>query len=350
MLRAPARLIAPAQFAPVYHGGDLAWAADRYPAAERPWIDLSTGINPSPYPAAPLPEAILARLPTPELDRRLRAAAAIYYGVGDPNAIAAAPGSQVLIQLLPRLRPPGRVAILGPTYSEHIACWTAGGHTVSSITTLDDIPAQCSVVAVTNPNNPDGRIVAPEHLAEVADRLARCGGWLVVDEAFADTAPQASFVQEAARRGLIVLRSFGKFFGLAGVRLGFALAAPPLADALRAALGPWAVSGPASWIGARALADATWITATRTRLDGEAARLDALLTEAGLRTVGGTALFRLVETAAAADLFEHLCRRGIFVRHFAENPSWLRFGLPADAAAAERLGSAIKRWDREQRR
>src|SRR5487761_1247131 len=349
MLRAPAHLTAPIRSAPLYHGGDLAWAEEHYPDAERPWIDLSTGINPWPYPFAPPPLDTWTRLPAAGLDRQLRNAAATYYGVGDPNAVAAAPGSQALIQVLPRLRPRGSIAIVAPTYGEYAACWEASGHAVVPIATIDAIPAGCDAVVVANPNNPDGRIVPRDRLVSIADTLSRRGGWLVVDEAFADAAPQDSLAERAARPGLIVLRSFGKFFGLAGLRLGFALAAPRLAGALRAALGPWAVSGPASWIGARALADTAWIAAAQTRLGAEAARLDTLLAEASLPVVRGSALFRLVETTSAADLFEHLCRCGVFVRHFAEHPSWLRFGLPESDAAIERLRRVLRAWRGEQR-
>ncbi|MDE2228763.1 MAG: threonine-phosphate decarboxylase [Alphaproteobacteria bacterium] len=350
MLRAPAHVTVPIRSEPLYHGGDLAWAAEHYPEAEHPWIDLSTGINPWPYPFTPPPLDIWTRLPPVRLDQQLRHAAAAYYGVGDPNAIAAAPGSQALIQLLPRLRPRGYIAIVVPTYGEYAACWNASGHAVVPIATIDAVPAECDVVVVANPNNPDGRIVSPERLAIVADTLSRRGGWLVVDESFADTAPQTSLADYAVRPGLIVLRSFGKFFGLAGLRLGFALATPRLAGALRAALGPWAVSGPASWIGAKALTDTTWIAATQARLSVESAHLDALFNDAGLAIFGGTALFRLAESAAAAQLFDRLCQHGIFVRHFPERPERLRFGLPPDDAATERLRRVLLAWRAEGQR
>jgi cobalamin biosynthesis protein CobC len=350
MLRAPAHLTVPIRSGPLYHGGDLAWAEEHYPDAERPWIDLSTGINPWPYRFALPPLDTWTRLPAARPDQQLRDTAATYYGVGDPNAVAAAPGSQALIQVLPRLRPRGSIAIVTPTYGEYAACWNASGHVVVPVATIDAIPAECDVVVVANPNNPDGRIVSPERLVTVADGLSRRGGWLVVDEAFVDTAPQVSLAEYAVRPGLIVLRSFGKFFGLAGLRLGFALATPRVAGALRAALGPWAVSGPASWIGAKALADTAWIAATRIRLNVESARLDALLNDAGLAIVGGTALFRSVESAAAAQLFDRLCQRGIFVRRFLERPERLRLGLPPDDAATERLRRVLLASRREEQK
>ena len=319
---------------PVYHGGDLAWAAREYPDAPQPWLDLSTGINPWPYPLPPLEAALWTRLPDAALDRHLRQAAARCYRVADAGAVVAAPGSQALIQMLPRLRPPGQVAVLGPTYGEHAACWAAAGHDVAGIADLDTMPRRCDVLVLTNPNNPDGRILPPARLLALAAELQARGGWLVLDEAFADVAPAASLAAAGAA-GVIVLRSFGKFFGLAGLRLGFAIATPELAAAISGALGPWAVSGPAAAIGAAALADTAWIAATRARLGRAAAALDALLGRHGIEVQGGTDLFRLVATNEADRLFDSLCRQGIFTRRFPAEPRWLRFGLPADAARLE---------------
>ncbi len=330
---------------PVYHGGDLAWAMRDYPDAPLPWLDLSTGVNPSPYPFAPPPAALWQRLPDAALDRRLRQAAADCYGVSDSAAVVAAPGSQALIQLLPRLRAPGQVAVLGPTYEEHAACWAAAGHDVLCITDLAALPRRCDCLVLTNPNNPDGRILPPVQLLALAEQLQERGGWLVVDEAFADVAPTASLATHAGAPGLIVLRSFGKFFGLAGLRLGFAIAEPSLAAAVTAALGPWAVAGPTAWIAAAALADADWIAATRGRLHAAATALDALFHRRGITVLGGTDLFRLVATKQADRLFDRLCRHGIYVRRFPSQPQWLRFGLPADATAMARLGVALSAGD-----
>jgi cobalamin biosynthetic protein CobC len=206
--------------------------------------------------------------------------------------------------------------------------------------TIDDL-AGADLVVVVNPNNPDGRIVGRDALLALADTLAP--GLLVVDEAFMDVGPSdASLASEVARPNLVVLRSFGKFFGLAGLRLGFALAPPEIAGRLAAALGPWAVSGPALAIGAAALADAAWIAATRMRLAAASRRLDDLLAVAALEAVGGTALFRLVRTPVADALFEHLGAAGIFVRRFAGEPTWLRFGLPGDEPAWQRLAAALR--------
>ncbi len=336
--------------APLHHGGDLAWAVARFGPSNTGWLDLSTGINPQPYPVPPLPAERWAeawtRLPGTAAVDALRAAAARCYGVRALGAIVAAPGTQALIQLLPRLRPAGRVAVLGPTYAEHAHAWAAAGHAVTEVAASGgepwgDLGDTADVVVVTNPNNPDGHAVAPVRLIEAAAALAARGGWLVVDEAFADTAPVLSVAAAAGRPGLVVLRSFGKFFGLAGVRLGFALTGPGLAARTAAGLGPWAVSGPAIAVGTAALADRAWIAATRTALNAAAARLDRLLAAHGLGVAGGTSLFRLVEDPAAPEVFERLGRAGILVRHFPGRPDRLRFGLPGSEADWRRLEAAL---------
>ena len=328
------------------HGGDLGDARTRFPAAPQPWLDLSTGINPIPYPVDMPAIESWARLPEREAVDAARAGAAAYYETPDDGCLAAAPGSQAAIQWLPRLRPAGSVAVVSPTYGEHAACWAAAGHHVTE-TVLDEAErGEFDTVVVTNPNNPDGRTVAGDRLLSLAERQARRGGWLVVDEAFADVAPEVSVARRADRPGLIVLRSFGKFFGLAGVRLGFVLAEPRLAARACSAMGFWAVSGPALSVATAALGDWSWIDATRARLSSDRQRLDEILAGAGLVVVGGTDLFRLAHHDRAADLYEALGTRGILVRAFANAPAWLRFGLPGDEEGWTRLIGALQAWRR----
>ncbi|KAA0681451.1 threonine-phosphate decarboxylase CobD [Roseomonas genomospecies 6] len=324
----------------IVHGGDLDGARAAFPGAPEPWVDLSTGINPWPYPLPPIPVDAWARLPGRSAESALREAAAVCYGAPSPDRVAAAPGSQALIQILPRLRAPGTVAVLAPTYAEHAAGWAGAGHRVVAAASLAGCDAD--VIVVVNPNNPDGRIVPPEILLALAERQAARGGWLVVDEAFAEVTPESSVAAEAGRPGLVILRSFGKFFGLAGLRLGFLLGEPALVRALRAAVGPWAVSGPALSVATAALSDSAWIAATRRRLDAAAARLDARLAEAGLTIVGGTSLFRLICEPGAVALYNELGRAGVLVRRFDYRSDWLRLGLPVDGAAEDRLAAACE--------
>lgn len=326
----------------IWHGGDLAKARALFPDAPQPWIDLSTGINPIPYPLPPLPLSLWQRLPGADDEAALLAVARKAYRVPPEAGIVAAPGTQILIDLLPRVLPAlvaaGPVAVLGPTYAEHALAWRKAGAQVSEPTTLVDA-GEAATVVVINPNNPDGRSLSVADLSALAARCAARGGMLILDEAFADFTPEASLLA-VLPPATIVLRSFGKTYGLAGVRLGFAIGEPGPVAALRAAMGPWAVAGPALIIGAQALADAEWLAKAGAARAADAARLDALLSPLG-RVVGGTALFRLLATPDAPTLFAHLGRHGLYVRRFQNEVSWLRLGLPGDAAAWERLEAAL---------
>lgn len=324
----------------VPHGGDLAAAEARWGRPAGGWLDLSTGINPVPYPVPPIDSSAWHRLPQHDRLRALLETARACYGAPADAPIVAAPGTQILIQLLPRLRPGARVAILGPTYGEHAACWSAEGAKVITVGSLDEAAA-ADVIVLVNPNNPDGCIVGAEHLLALADALAARGGLLVVDEAFAEVTPGASVAAEAGCPGLLILRSFGKFFGLAGIRLGFAIGAAAEVERLARSLGPWAVPGPAIEAGIAALADQGWQEATRARLAADARRLTALLLAHGFADRGGTDLFRLVEHPEAARIWDRLGRAGILVRPFADRPGLLRFGLPGDDVGFARLAAAL---------
>jgi cobalamin biosynthetic protein CobC len=321
---------------PLLHGGDLSAARLKFPDAPEPFLDLSTGINPVPYPVPSLADEVFARLPDVAAMAGLAAAAATFYGAPSPAHVVAAPGTQLLLPLVSGLVRPGRAVVLSPTYNEHARCAALAGHRV---TETRDITAlgEADLAIVTCPNNPDGRIVERDVLLALATKLRSRGGLLVVDQAFMDVGPSIASLGGEALRNIIVLRSFGKFFGLAGLRLGFALLDPQLALRLSTLLGPWPVSGPALAIGTKALADTPWIEQTRHHLAQAAERLDAVLRRTRLEVIGGTSLFRLVHTPAAAALFRHLGQAGILVRIFPDNPGWLRFGLPADETSWRRL-------------
>ncbi|HEY2133672.1 MAG TPA: threonine-phosphate decarboxylase CobD [Acetobacteraceae bacterium] len=324
------------------HGGMVSAMRRRFPGAPEPFLDLSTGINPVPYPMPDLPADCLTRLPDAAAMAELQRVAARAYGVADTAMVVAAPGTQILIGLLPFLLPRvASVAIVSPTYGEHRAAWTHAGYDPAEIGGLAERGVAACVV-LCNPNNPDGLRHDPAVLVRLADALGARGGMLVVDEAFADLEePGLSLAPFLPHPSVVVLRSFGKTYGLAGVRLGFALAAPGLADRLRRALGPWAVSGGAIAVGSAALADAGWRWAAVARLDRDIAALDGIAGRAGLALVGGTRLFRLYAGEAAADVHERLGRQGIMTRRFMGQPRWLRLGLPGTAAAWERLRAAI---------
>jgi len=334
---------------PVFHGGDLAAATARFGAPSDGWLDLSTGINPLPYPLPGLPEAAWTRLPQRDREEALIAAARRTYQVA-PNAdIVPAPGTQSIIQWLPRLLPATRVAVHGPTYGEHAAAWSDAGHAVMHIQGDGGAKApdtgSHAVAIFVNPNNPDGRIWPPERLFADAARCAAAGGFAVIDEAFADLAPEASLAPHADAPGIVILRSVGKFFGLPGLRVGFALGGDPLMGRLRRALGPWAVSGPALEAARAALEDDVWIAETRVRLVSLRTRLDAILSEAGLEIAGGTVLFRLIRSTAAVRLHAHLGAHGILTRDFDYDRETIRFGLPSGDADFNRLSRALASFE-----
>ena len=327
--------------APLLHGGDLASARRLFPDAPEPFLDLSTGINPQAYPIPRLAPDAFKRLPEPGALERLAATAAVAYGAPSGAHVTPAPGTQILLTQIASLVPPGRAALLGPTYAEHARAAALVGHEVEEareIARLRDM----SLAIVVNPNNPDGRVVERKALLALAAALAQQDGLLVLDEAFMDASPgKQSLCPDVDAGNIVVLRSFSKFFGLAGLRLGFAVAAPNITARLQARLGPWAASGPAIDVGEVALADETWQQQTRVRLVADVHRLEQILIDAGFAIVGGTPLFRLARVTNAGERFAQLGRAGILVRRFNEQRQWLRFGLPGDEAAWQRLCAAL---------
>lgn len=310
------------------HGGGLMKAAAAYPDAPRPWLDLSTGINPEPWRGPRAAEAELNRLPDPGALIALETAAAAAFGAA-PERTTATAGAEAAIRLLPLLLGVRSVEIVGPTYGAHAEAWRAAGVTTRLIAADQAEASQAGVLVIVNPNNPDGRLIRRADLIAMARARSAEGRWLVVDESFIECAPDDS-VSDMVDPGLIVLRSFGKFYGLAGVRLGFMLAAPELGQRLRALLGDWPVSADALVMGRGAYGDHDWRRRTAAVLAERADRLDDLLTRAEFRIIGGTSLFRMTRTPHAARWFQHLCRAGVLTRPFDHTPDALRFGVPTE--------------------
>lgn len=326
----------------IVHGGDLTEAIARHGGTPQQWLDLSTGINPWPWPIPPdLPPAVWQRLPSRADQDLLIASARAAYRVPGGVEIAIAPGTQALIQWMPRLAAPGPVAIMGPTYGEHALTWQLAGHEVVAWDDPGKLPEGVRHAVIVNPNNPDGRVVSPDAIVRLAARLADRGGWLILDEAFADVEPTVSAVARCEGLPIVILRSFGKFYGLAGLRLGFAVGAPDIVQRIVAALGPWSCSGPALHIGALALADRQWADGTRDRLKRQANKLDDVLARAGFEVVGGTSLFRLARHRDAQKRHATLARQHIWCRCFERHEDLLRFGLPPDEAGLHRLSAAF---------
>lgn len=321
------------------HGGRLRAAAERLGIPKEEWLDLSTGINPATWPVPEIPSACWNRLP--EEEDGLTEAARAYYGA--PAPLLAAAGSQAIIQALPRVLAPTGVGIVSPTYAEHPHAWRQAGHGVVEIDPdrVEEALPGLGVLVAVNPNNPTGRRYSRERLLSWRDRLAPDRGLLVVDEAFMDADPAQSVAPSAATPGLVVLRSLGKFFGLAGARVGFAFAEEALLARLAEHLGPWTLNHPARWAATLALNDREWQSRMREALPKAAKRLAALLADHGLAPAGGTALFQYVPHEAARALQEALLNRGILVRAF-DAPAALRFGLPGNEAAWKRLQKAVE--------
>src|SRR5450830_369475 len=333
------------------HGGNLNDAVAHYGIARGDWLDLSTGINPQAYPVVSLPPDVWQRLP--ESSAELIAAACAYYGAAQMLPVA---GTQAAIQALPqlRLRHSGvaQVVVAAPAYAEHAHRWAQAGHQLQE-TRYADLAAMvdhCDVMVVCNPNKTTGARVAPATLRDWAQRLAQRSGWLVVDEAFADTMPELSVAGAAGvQDGLIVLRSVGKFFGLAGLRLGFVAAQASVLTALQECLGPWSVSTAAQHIGTAALRDLGWHRAMRARLLAEGARLHDLLAEHGIHA-SGSALYQWWSQPQAAELHDWLARQGIWLRLFTHGSGGIRSGLPPDEAGWQRLRLALQGWHQQQTR
>ena len=318
------------------HGGKLDEAVARYGRAREEWLDLSTGVNPLAYPAPVLPADIWHRLPEPS--PALLDAACAYYGAAQLLPVA---GSQAAIGALPRLRDVSRVVIGAPAYAEHAERWRRARHEVIELpyTELEGALDTCDVMVVCNPNNPTGAAIGAEQLRAWAAKLAARGGWLVVDEAFADADPSKSVATDSP--GLIVLRSVGKFFGLAGLRLGFVIAQSGLLDALRDEIGPWSVSAAAQIIGTAALKDVAWQRETRQRLRREGLRLQSLLAEYDIAS-SGCALFQWWNAPRAEAFADHMARRAILVRKFAGGG--IRLGLPLHEHDWLRLSRSLNEW------
>jgi cobalamin biosynthetic protein CobC len=326
------------------HGGRIDAAARLYPAAPQPWIDLSTGINPLAWPVPQITLLRYQRLPLASEISDMVDAAAEFYGLPANAEIVPVPGSEIGIRLLPRLLPSGRVGLLAPTYGSHAAAWRESGAEVLELTALPDLESRdLETLVVVNPNNPDGRLLPGAELATFAKLWAAAGRRLIVDEAFAEVADGGSLLSvPELPAGVVVLRSLGKFFGLAGLRVGFAVVAKPDALAWHHLLGDWPVSGPACEIAALALRDGAWIAAARARLAVERKRLDHALEQASFKVIGGTDLFGLFEAPDDSNWLDHFARAGILVRAFAGSPRHYRLGLAADEAGWQRLEIACR--------
>lgn len=326
----------------LHHGGRILAAAAKYQINENDWIDLSTGLNPNAWPVPNIPAAVWQALP--EDDDALQEAACNYYGC---DACLPVAGSQAAIQTLPTLRSLSRVGVISPTYAEHEYNWQQAGHDVIQlcVAEVEQHIHALDVLVVINPNNPTGEIVAVKKLLDWHQQLASRGGWLIVDEAFMDASPKNSLVSSAIKPGLIVLRSMGKFFGLAGIRCGFVISDNDLLQRLSAKLGPWSLTGATRYIAKKALLDTPWQKETRAKLHYSSVRLHDVLRKHGLVAKGATDFFQWVEHENAKQLYKACAEKGILIRLFEQKEKMLmpslRFGLPVNETQWQKLNVVL---------
>ena len=311
------------------HGGGLDKAMAQFGGTRDNWIDLSTGINPNPYPLPEIPAHHWHVLPDAAARDSLLEAARNFWNVPAGANIVPASGVSAIIAMLPTLAKKSQVSILNPTYNEFAASFSDHKWPVS-----DQAPVQVRV----HPNNPDGRLFSRAEIEHQHDQLT------IIDESFCDVCPKSSLIDLAQRPNHIVLKGLGKFWGLAGLRLGFAIATPDLVQKISQQLGPWNVSGPAQFIGQMALSDKTWAQNTRVELAHMTTRLQNILARNELTVLGGTDLFQLAETKDAKTLHKHLCQNHILTRIFPYTKKWIRLGLPANETELSRLDKALGRY------
>lgn len=327
------------------HGGRLARMRSEYPDFSGDWLDLSSGISPWSYPVPTWHETKLRALPDEDLLAQACSTAAAHYGVAE-NTIISASGAQAFINLLvlvatDYLGVKPVVYTLSPTYSEYAACARRFGCEARQVQVGDAWPQE-NIVILANPNNPDGRMPSAEQARACCESLGK-QGLLVIDEAFCDVSPQDSLVGLLDQcENLLILKSFGKFFGLAGLRLGFCLGAPRLLQLFTAYLGAWPVSAPALMTAAHAYADKTWIASQRSRIIDNAAVLCTLLeTLPDTEIVTNCGLF--ITLKSHLPLFETCAQHGIYIRQFTSlphPPRLYRFGLPT-VSSLPRLRQAL---------
>ena len=326
----------------IKHGGRILAAAKKYHIPVAEWLDLSTGLNPHGWPVPAIPASVWQALP--EDDDGLQAAACQYYECDTCLPVA---GSQSAIQTLPSLRSISKVGIISPTYAEHEYNWKLAGHKVIALS-FEEVDAhieELDVLVVINPNNPTGKIIKSDVLLSWHQQLSTRGGWLIVDEAFIDVTPEKSLVSAGTKPGLIILRSMGKFFGLAGIRCGFVISDRELLQRVTNKLGPWQLTGPTRFIAKQALLDKAWQVRSCEELSNASARLSQLLKEHGLTPEGGTAFFQWLSHAEAKEIYEACARKGILTRYFESGvnnmlPS-IRFGLPYNDKQWQRLKQVL---------
>ncbi len=321
------------------HGGDLAYWQRKVGNDALNWLDLSSACNREPWPVPEVSTALWMALPdqTELLEQAER------YFARRPNAIGA--GSQHIIESLPPLlRESGcltnqTVFVPRIGYQEHAFAWRKWGYDIVYYDALEELLTQHWAVAVViQPNNPTGELASASILSQLVAHAEQQGASLVVDEAFIDATPEWSVLNHQQTKdlseSLFVMRSVGKFFGLAGARVGFVFCASKWQVALNNLLGPWPVATPSLHLVSLALADTAWQSHALQNLTvRQAAFVERVMPK--LNTVFDSqdsvrnALFTtwfLDSQAYAEHVFTMLHQVGVHTRL---GDGWIRVALPA---------------------
>lgn len=330
------------------HGGNKNEAARAYGIEPAEMIDLSTGISPNPYPLSlsQLDLSDLIELPQEDKAASLKNIMRKAWSVPDSAEIALASGSGALISLIPHIHKGDmrQVYCPEPAYSEHPMAWQRAGFRMIPYEagTIPEIYLnKTAAIIAVQPGNPMGHCASPDAWLELMEKAAAHKVMIIMDEAFIDLMPEQSLVPYLGRKGLIVIRSFGKFYGLAGVRLGAAIGHPDDITALEDLLGPWPVSAMAVQFAAEAMSDHGWADDQRDWCATQMASLKKELMARGITIIGGTDLYVLIEIEDAKTLQDKLARAGFWTRIFEHYPNWMRLGLARDDAATTRFLKAL---------
>lgn len=331
---------------PPAHGGNLQQAMDRYGGEPSEWLDLSSAINADAWPIPPIPDTVWHHLP--QASRSWPTVCRRYYGSTYPYDGRLCAGSQAVIMALPRTLQPCTVWLLAGSYGEHAYHWQQAGHTVIewSLPELYQALQQPlahwpDVLLLVNPDNPSGHRYPMEQLRYWQQGLQARGGWLLLDEAFMDCTPEHSWLQHAtdeAADNVIVLRSLGKFFGLAGARLGVVFAGPQLQQALDILLGPWPLTGASQWLVERVLDDRAWQCSQRQRLLVQQQRAQTVFSSWPVLTIHP--LFVTLDSAEVLRWHQAFAQQRIWTRVFPQQQR-LRLGLPSNELAWQRLQQTL---------
>lgn len=328
------------------HGGNLDEAAKAYGFASHQMTDLSTGISPTAYEMGLPSSSAYQALPLDSALSALYDAARCAYDMPDDAAICAGAGSQALLGALPymmraQIAKKSVVWCPEPTYNEHRYRWERAGF---EVTGAADCPADAKVIILGQPNNPTGRIWHKDEIATYLEKMRRCGGLLVLDEAFVDAMPEHSSIGLAGDAPLVILRSVGKFYGLAGLRVGFAVGESGMIAKLADEIGPWPVSQPALLVATKALRDSKWQEAHRANLRQKSDIMAMALAQAGFDIITAMPLFVTISHPRMAEFHHHLAQHGYWSRIYRNDPSMMRLGLLPDGHDDKGFYALLSGW------